>query len=432
MKIVCSPLGIVDIDHPAQGVMDIGKAGFLDIVLDASLCAKPNSFRTFERGYDRKTEEMVAIEHPEKLAKRIVPFISCVKKEKLTIPVAMAPYLPADIIISRDEKDGKTVFFRETVRALTEETIKACGNAGCPFVIIYPVFAGIAKEDIWKVNQKYYLSFLDVARKNNVTILLKNQCRSIGGHLTRGICSDGEEAAQWVDALNKEAGEKRFGFCMDVGVCNLCGQNMYEFIGALGNRIQAVIVRDSDGSRDHALLPFTAANKGVSQTDWLSLIRGLRELAFDGVLILNMEDTAAAASPLLRPALLQYAKAVTDYLKWQIEIEALLKRYPSRVLFGAGNMCRNYMKCYGEKYPPLFTCDNNRKLWDTEFCGLTIRNPEVLKELPEDTAIFICNIYYREIELQLRDMGVQNPIVYFNDEYMPNYYFDRLEGEGRK
>ena len=90
------------------------------------------------------------------------------------------------------------------------------------------------------------------------------------------------------------------------------------------------------------------------------------------------------------------------------------------------------MKCYGEQYPPLYTCDNNSTLWDTEFCGLTIKNPEVLKELSKDTAIFICNIYYREIEQQLRDMGVQNPIEYFNDEYMPTFHFDRLEGNGRK
>ncbi len=40
----------------------------------------------------------------------------------------------------------------------------------------------------------------------------------------------------------------------------------------------------------------------------------------------------------------------------------------------------------------------------------------------------ICNIYYREIEAQLRDMEIEN-IGYFNDEYMPSFYFDRLERE---
>ena len=164
----------------------------------------------------------------------------------------------------------------------------------------------------------------------------------------------------------------------------------------------------------------------------MNLIRGLREIGYDEQLVLNLEDTAAAFSPLLRPALLQLAKSVGDYLKWQIEIENLLKSYSSIVLFGAGNMCRNYMKCYGEKYPPLFTCDNNKELWGTSFCGLEVRAPECLKELPADCAIFICNIYYREIEQQLREMELKNPIEFFNDEYMPTYYFDRLEDRREK
>jgi len=121
------------------------------------------------------------------------------------------------------------------------------------------------------------------------------------------------------------------------------------------------------------------------------------------------------------------AKSIADYFKWQIEIERLLKKYQSRVLFGAGNMCRNYMKCYGEQYPPLYTCDNNNSLWGTDFCGLEVKPPENLKQLPEDCAIFICNIYYREIKQQLDNMGIKNPIAYFNDEYMPTFYFDRLE-----
>ena len=105
----------------------------------------------------------------------------------------------------------------------------------------------------------------------------------------------------------------------------------------------------------------------------------------------------------------------------------VLKKYDKRVLFGAGNMCRNYMKCYGEEFPPLFTCDNNKARWGEQFEGLEIKPPECLKELPPDCAIFICNIYYKEIEQQLRETGVSNPIEYFNDEYMPSYYFDRLE-----
>ena len=54
------------------------------------------------------------------------------------------------------------------------------------------------------------------------------------------------------------------------------------------------------------------------------------------------------------------------------------------------------------------------------------QQPGLLRELPEDCAIFICNVYYREIGEQIREMGLKNPVAYFNDEYMPTFHFDRL------
>lgn len=83
-------------------------------------------------------------------------------------------------------------------------------------------------------------------------ILLKNMCRNVGGHLIRGVCSDAAEAVAWVDALNTEAGEARFGFCVDMGVCNVCGQDLNEYITPLGNRVKAVILQDGmEAKRRH-------------------------------------------------------------------------------------------------------------------------------------------------------------------------------------
>lgn len=162
--------------------------------------------------------------------------------------------------------------------------------------------------------------------------------------------------------------------------------------------------------------------------DWLGAVRGLRELSYDGYLILETTDTTAAFSPLLQPYLYPLYKAVLDYFEMQIGIERDLKKYERVALFGAGNMCRNYMKCYGKKYPPLFTCDNNPKLWGTEFEGLEVKDPKELNNLPENSGVIICNIFYREIEEQLRSMGITD-IGRFNDEYMPSFYFDRLKRE---
>ena len=60
-----------------------------------------------------------------------------------------------------------------------------------------------------------------------------------------------------------------------------------------------------------------------------------------------------------------------------------------------------------------------------------MKSPEGLRDIPQDCVIFICNVYYKEIEQQLKEMGIQNKIEYFNDEYMPSFYVDRLDVEGR-
>ena len=80
-------------------------------------------------------------------------------------------------------------------------------------------------------------------------------------------------------------------------------------------------------------------------------------------------------------------------------------------------MCRNYLRCFGDKYPPLFTCANNPASWGTSFHGVEVKPPESLKDLSADCGVFICNMYYWEVKEQLEAMGVKN-IEFFNDEYL--------------
>ncbi len=407
MNIVCAPAGMVGRENPRQGVADIAAAGFRDMLLDMSLYCTPAELERNEAAVLQR-----------KMCEETAGLRNQCRKNGMCTGVAYAPYL------MRDTKCADT---GKIMTHMSEISMKTAAQNGCRYIVVRPLYGGIAEKDLWKVNREYYLKLAETAKEWNMVILLENQCKNKNGHLLRGVCSDAVCAAEWVDTLNREVGAERFGFCMDVGVCSICGQNMYDFILTMGDRLKAVILRDCDGCHESTLLPFTCAAQGRSQTDWLNLIRGLREIFFDGQLILNIKDTATAFSPILRPGLLAMAKAVADYFKWQIEMEQVLQKFSSRVLFGAGNMCRNYMKCYGEKYPPRFTCDNNKALWGSDFCGLEVKNPECIKALDKDCAVIICNVYYKEIAAQLRQMNVENPIVYFNDEYMPSFYFDRIK-----
>lgn len=421
MDIVCSSLALVAPRFPKQGIGDIADAGFQNISLDVELCCAPGELKRhgkpLPKNASRDPRAVRILEDPAALCECFSGVLEQCREKNVGIPIARGTYLP---------RDTRRTDLTELLTRITEESIRLCGEIGCRFLVVRPLSAGIPQEEAWNVNRAYYLRLAPLAREHQVTILLENQCRDLNGRMVRGLCSEGGEAADWVDRLNDEAGAECFGFCMDVGTCSLCGQNMHDFALYLGNRLKAVVLRDCNGDAESSQLPFACVGPGGAQTDWLNLIRGLREIGFDGQLLLDFPDTAVSFSTLLRPQLMALAKATADYFKWQIEIENQLKRYPSRVLFGAGNMCRNYMKCYGEKYPPLFTCANSRDSWGTSFCGLEVKPPESLRELPEDCAIFICNIYYREIEEQIREMGLKNPVAFFNDEYMPTFHFDRL------
>ena len=423
MEIVCAPWGLVSWEYPKQGLRDI--AGEFDrTILDIGALTGFYAYKVV--GWRKKPGDKSygrwIMEHPEVLSSIVEPFVSFYKENGLSYPVACANFLPH---ILGQEEDFDDYFPQMLV--LLQECVKAAGKAGVKFLIVRPLATGIGNRDKWEANKALYITLAKQAGKYGLQILLEGQYRNHNGGVVRGHCADSYEALLWLEKLNEAAGFECFGFHLNTGQCSLLGQDVHEVASVLGHHIKVVTLRDCDGLGDSALLPFTAAAWGRCRTDWQNIIRGLRKINFDGILIMNFSSTAAITSPLLKPALLKYARAVADFLAWQVGMENILKTYEKRVLFGAGNMCRAYMKCYGEKYPPLFTCDNDRNKWGKKFCGLEVRSPEKLKELPENCAVLICNIYYREIETQLRQMGLKNPVGFFNDEYMPSFHFERIE-----
>lgn len=420
MNILCTSSRIVSRQRPEQGIRQISDAGFTDVFLDLAAYISARELEWYGKSdkppgqaaatghlEDRQKQETIFSEHPEEFQNFLISLCKQYNNAGLHFSVAQIPHLS----LSTKRND-----LNELLLNLAQISIETYGRAGGNAVIVKPLLAGIPNEKIWEANRTYYLSLAEAAAKYGITILLENQCKSQSGRLVRGICAEVEEAIEWVDALNKEAEEERFGFCVDIGACNICGQYINDFICRLGSRIKAVRVRDCDGRQDASQLPFTCMVQGHPQSDWKNLIWALRKISFDGFLILDFKDTLSGFSPFLRSKLLGLAKSVGDYLAWQIGMEQFIHRYEQVVLFGAGNMCRNYMKHYGEKKPPLFTCDNNSKLWGTTYCGLEVNSPEKLKSLPGNCAIVICNMFYQEIMQQLHDMGLNNPIICFNDE----------------
>lgn len=406
MNVSCQ--SIINMKRPWQGITDLKNAGFDRIFFSIYI--------KFPEAGEKAREEILLKKYsPETVRERYEIVIEKCREYSIQIAFLKTPFVPPKV-------DRYTIL--PMLETAITQSLELCMRAQCNFLLMeLPIqLAGISGEEK-ELAHDYLTNAAVKAGSCGVMLLLKNQTRNVGGHLVRGFCAEAAEAVEWIDTLNSQLGYNAFGFCVDIGICNICGNDIQTFINILGNRIKAVILRDNDGHKDTSMLPFTYAD---SETDWLGVIRGLRDINFDGELAVDFSGTYSSFSPLLRPVLYPLVKQTTEYIKWQIEMESNLKKNKKFVLFGAGNMCRNYMKCYGEKYPPLFTCDNNSKFWGTTFEGLEVKNPEELKKLPMDCCVVICNIYYREIEVQLREMGIEN-IGYFNDEYMPSFYFDRLD-----
>ncbi len=408
MNVSCQ--SIINMDRPWQGITDLKNAGFDRIFLSIYVKFPELSEKAMEEKLLRKYS-------PETVRERYETVIDKCRENNIQIVFLKAPVVPP--------KADRYAILPMMETSITQ-SLELCRRTGCEFLLIeLPIQLVENSGEEEQAAHDYLVSAAVKAHQYGVMLLLKNQARNVGGHLIRGFCAEAVEAVEWIDMLNSQIGYEAFGFCVDIGICNICGNDVQTFINILGKHLRTVILRENDGRKDVSMLPFSYAD---SETDWLGAIRGLRDISFDGELAVDFSSTCSSFSPILRPVLYPLARQTAEYFKWQIEMENNLKNYKKLVLFGAGNMCRNYMKCYGEKYPPLFTCDNNPKLWGTMFEGLEVKNPEVLKELPRDYCVVICNIYYREIEAQLREMGIEN-IGYFNDEYMPSFYFDRLDRE---
>lgn len=312
----------------------------------------------------------------------------------------------------------KRTDLKELLLCAGKDCIEACARIGGRSIIIQPLFSGICKGEEWKENRKYYLELGKIAHQKGIQILLENQCRNINGHLVRGVCTNTTTVMEWIDALNSELQDEEFGFCLDSNACYICRQDMGDMAAALGRSLKAVQISLCEDSCDAGRLPSVGIRAACNgSNDWTSLICSLRKIEFEGNLIIDAGRTLKEFSHLLRPQLYPFIKSVADFFKWQIDMEKNFKKFPSRILFGAGNMCRVYLNNYGNQYPPLFVCDNNSALWNTKVYGFEVKPPTVLQDISEDSVVIICNTFYKETAKQLKKMGVKN-IGAFNDEYI--------------
>ena len=409
-EMAISVSGIVEMEHPKSGVMKISDAGFQKVFFDLSLLVPPNASEIWaeKKGDELDAEKYIqhvnrdVREDPERLWKYAEATDRNLKLMHLEVKIVRAPSFSAEY--------GTPEF--EYLCVLVLQSIQICSKMGSHALIV-PFLQSEKAEEV-------YQRFADEAAQYDIKLLFENNYREYNGHLIRGEFTDLSEIKKFIKRLNDMAGKDRFAICIDTGVLNVCGQDPYRYIMTMQDYIGAILLRDCQPDQIGSEMPFGVNRNGVRLNDWRGILRGLRQINYDKILMMDISDMVRAYPYILRDEILRFSAKVAGYIEWQIMLERRIRQYDHIVLFGAGKMCINYINNYGVKYPPLFTCDNNSNLWEKQVAGVTVKNPEILRSLPKGTGVFICNMYYEEIRNQLEDMEIQN-IEYYNDEFSDIY-----------
>jgi len=89
---------------------------------------------------------------------------------------------------------------------------------------------------------------------------------------------------------------------------------------------------------------------------------------------------------------------------WEEEAEKQIGRKTKVALYGAGEVCGYYLKKYSDRQENCeltVLVDGSPAKWETQFCGMTIQRPEVLKEIPFDILVIMTEQNYYEIKKRL-------------------------------
>jgi len=85
------------------------------------------------------------------------------------------------------------------------------------------------------------------------------------------------------------------------------------------------------------------------------------------------------------------------------------------VLFGSGQQANYFIEHEDKQYMPKYIVDNNSAKWGTTLHDIPIISPQELSELDKDKLrVVIANIYWKEISVQLDELGIYDYYSYVN------------------
>lgn len=174
---------------------------------------------------------------------------------------------------------------RERDLAIVMRQIELCQRMGIEVGVIHPGGdrpATLEEERTERARRvESFTRLADHAARHDLSLAIENLCdapratRGALGQRTYGAVIP--ELHELIDAV----GAPNLGICYDTGHGNIQGLDMAEAVRQCGQRLIALHIQDSDGTRDQHLAP----TRGT--IDWERGIAALRDIEYDG--LFNLE-----------------------------------------------------------------------------------------------------------------------------------------------
>ncbi len=245
--------------------------------------------------------------------------------------------------------------------------------------------------------------------KADIKIYIENGYKMEGDYVYYNDFSDAWKLKNLIEELNKLIAD-RFGLCFNVGYANMTVSNVPEYVKACGESIGVLHASDNDGIKNQHQMPYTfTTGRGGLSTEWAHIISKLYWSNFNGWVVFDTVGTFKRTPKELHKTMVKLLSAIKTEWEEVFNIEQRLNQPDKKlILFGAGKMALSYFEAFGNKYKPEFLVDNNKEVWGQWRFGCEVKSPEAILEIPpQQRNVWICNMYYDAIGLQLDNMGVE-------------------------
>lgn len=178
----------------------------------------------------------------------------------------------APFATSAFEDDYNEKIYKRLIRS-----IEIAGFLGAHTIVIHPnqhLEYCSHKEELFKMNMKFYKSLIPYAEKANIKIAVENMYRRdpIRKVIIDSVCSHADEFCRYIDEL----GSPYITACLDLGHCVLVSDTHDNMITRLGSRLGALHVHDNKHTDDDHTIPYAGC------FDWDRIAKKLAEINYAG------------------------------------------------------------------------------------------------------------------------------------------------------